>query len=101
MNTLISNECCRTVEKFCFQAFLVSIGLLLFCFFVLVVVGWDSVAGIHGAMLGIEEVRMEQFTYDVKMLYYLLMGAFKLAAFLLFGIPWLILRFSSAFRVKS
>ena len=65
------------------------------------VVGWDSVAGIHGAMLGIEEVRMEQFTYDVKMLYYLLMGAFKLAAFLLFGIPWLILRFSSAFRVKS
>ena len=56
---------------------------------------------IHGAMFGVEEARMEQFTYDAKMLNYLLMGAFKLAAFLLFGIPWLILRFSSAFRVKS
>ena len=49
---------------------------------------------IHGAMFGIEEVRMEQFTYIAKMLNYLLMGAFKLAAFLLFGIPWLVLRFS-------
>ena len=96
MNTLISNECCRTVEKFCLQAFLVSIGLLLFCFFVLLVVGWDSVAGIHGAMLGIEEVRMEQFTYDVKMLNYFLMGAWKLAAFMLFLIPWLVLKFGRA-----
>ena len=56
---------------------------------------------IHGAMFGIEEVRMEQFTYDAKMLNYFLMGAFKLAAFLLFGIPWLVLRFGRASKVES
>ena len=51
---------------------------------------------IHGAMFGIEEVRMEQFTYDAKMLNYFLMGAFKLAAFMLFLIPWLVLKFGRA-----
>ena len=95
-----SNDCCRAAERFCFRAFLVSFGFLLF-WFVLMVVAWDWVVGIHGAMLGIEAGKMDDFTYDAKMLIYLLMGAFKLAAFLLFGIPWLTLRFSSAFRVKS
>ena len=90
-----SNECCRAVEKFCLRAFLVSFGFLLF-WFVLIVVAWDWVAGIHGAMFGIEEVRMEQFTYDAKMLNYFLMGAFKLAAFMLFLTPWLVLRFGRA-----
>ncbi|MDP7441517.1 MAG: hypothetical protein QGI37_07155 [Verrucomicrobiota bacterium] len=88
-----SNDCCRAAERFCFRAFLVSFGFLLF-WFVLMVVAWDWVLGIHGAMLGIEEAKMEQFSYDAKMLNYFLMGAFKLAAFLLFLIPWLVLRFS-------
>ena len=100
MNTLISNECCRAVEKFCLRALLISFGILILNSFSIVII-WDKVTIFHGAVFGIEEVRMEQFTYDAKMLNYLLMGAFKLAAFLLFGIPWLILRFSSAFRVKS
>jgi len=42
----------------------------------------------------IEEAQMAQFAYDAKMLNYLLMGVFKLAAFLLFLIPWLVLRFT-------
>ncbi len=79
---------------------MISIGILLLWLFGIVIAG-DEIAIIHGAIFGIEEVRMEQFTYDSKILNYLLMGAFKLGAFLLFGIPWLILRFSSAFRVKS
>ena len=58
------------------------------------VFAWDWVVGIHGAMLGVGEAKMEQFSYDAKMLNYFLMGAFKLAAFLLFLIPWLVLRFS-------
>ena len=88
-----SNDCCRAAERFCFRAFLVSFGFLLF-WFVLMVVAWDWVVGIHGAMLGVGEAKMEQFSYDAKMLNYFLMGAFKLAAFLLFLIPWLVLRFS-------
>ena len=44
---------------------------------------------------------MDDFTYDAKMLNYLLMGAFKLAAFLLFFIPWLVLRFGRAPKVVS
>ena len=79
---------------------MISIGILLLWLFGIVIAG-DEIAILHGAMFGIEEVMMKQFTYDAKMLHYLLMGAFKLAAFLLFGIPWLILRFSSAFQVKS
>lgn len=88
-----SNDCCRAAERFCLRAFLVSFGFLLF-WFVLMVFAWDWVLGIHGAMLGIEEAKMEQFSYYAKMLSYFLMGAFKLAAFLLFLIPWLVLRFS-------
>jgi len=52
------------------------------------------VVGIHAAMMRIEEAQMAQFAYDAKMLNYLLMGVFKLAAFLLFLIPWLVLRFT-------
>ena len=100
MKTLISNNCCRAVEKFCLQALMISICILLLWLFGIIIAG-DEMAIIHGAMFGIEEVRMEQFTYDAKMLNYLLMGALKLGAFLLFGIPWLIFRFSSPFRVKS
>ena len=99
MNTLLSNECCRTVEKFCIRALLVSFGILILNSFT-IVVAWDKVAIFHGAMFGIEEARMEQFTYDATLVLYLLMFGFKAVAFLLFGIPWLILRFSSVFRVK-
>ena len=88
-----SNDCLRAVERFCFRAFLVSFGFLLFWFILMLVAG-DWVVGIHGAMLGIEEADMEHFSYDAKMIHYFLMGAFKLAAFLLFFIPWLVLRFS-------
>ena len=95
-----SNECCRAVEKFCLRALLISIGILLLWLFG-IVIAWDEMAIIHGAMFGVEEVRMEQFTYDAKMLNYFLMGAFKLAAFLLFGIPWLVLRFGRPSRVES
>ena len=72
-----------------------SFGFLLF-WFVLIVVAGDWVAGIHGAMFGIEEGRMEQFPYDAKMLNYFLMGAFKLAAFMLLLTPWMVLRFGRA-----
>ena len=95
-----SNECCRAVEKFCLRALLISIGTLLLWLFG-IVIAWDEMAIIHGAMFGVEDARMEQFTYDAKMLNYFLMGAFKLAAFLLFGIPWLVLRFGRASKVES
>ena len=90
-----SNECCRAVEKFCLRALLISIGILLLWLFG-IVIAWDEMAIIHGAMFGVEEARMEQFTYDAKMLNYFLMGAFKLAAFILFLTPWLVLRFGRA-----
>ena len=95
-----SNECCRAVEKLCLRALLISIGILLLWLFG-IVIAWDEMAIIHGAMFGVEEARMEQFTYDAKMLNYFLMGAFKLAAFLLFCIPWLVLRFGRASKVES
>ena len=95
-----SNECCRAVEKFCLRALLISIGILLLWLFG-IVIAWDEMAIIHGAMFGVEEARMEQFTYDAKMLNYFLMGAFKLAAFMLFLIPWLVLRFERASKVES
>ena len=88
-----SNDGLRAVERFCFRAFLVSFGFLLFWFTLMLVAG-DWAVGIHGAMLGIEEADMERFVYAAKMMFYFLMGAFKLAAFLLFLIPWLVLRFS-------
>ena len=95
-----SNECCRAVERFCFRAFLVSFGILLF-WFLMLVFAWDWVVSIHGAMLGIEVDKMDDFTYDAKMLNYFLMGAFKLAAILLFFIPWLVLRFGHTPKATS
>jgi hypothetical protein len=100
MSTLLLNECYRAVEKFCLRALLISFGVLILSSFA-IVIAWDKVAIVHGAMFGIEEARMEQFTYDTTLVQYLLMFGFKAAAFLLFGIPWLILRFSSVFRVKN
>ena len=88
-----SEDCCRVAERFCLRALLVSFGFLLF-WFVLMLLAWDWVVGIHAAMMRIEEAQMAQFAYDAKMVNYLLMGVFKLAAFLLFLIPWLVLRFS-------
>ena len=55
--------------------------------FVLMPFAWDWVIGVHGAILGIEEAKMAQFAYDEKLLNCLLMGTFKLTAFLLFLIP--------------
>ena len=95
-----SNECCRAVERFCFRAFLVSFGILLF-WFLMLVFAWDWVVSIHGAMLGIEVDKMDDFTYDAKMLNYFLMGVFKLAAILLFFIPWLVLRFGHTPKATS
>ena len=100
MNALISNEYCRAVEKFCLRALLISIGILLLWLFG-IVIAVDQMVIIHGAMFGIEEAWMEQFTYSATLVLYLLMFGFKAAAFLLFGIPWLILRFPSVFRVKN
>ena len=88
-----SEDCCQVAERFCLRALLVSFGFLLF-WFVLMLLAWDWVVGIHAAMMRIEEAQMVQFAYDAKMLNYLLMGVFKLAAFLLFLIPWLVLRFT-------
>ena len=67
----------------------------------MLVFAWDWVVDIHGAMLGIAPEKMDNFTYDAKMLNYLLMGAFKLAAFLLFVIPWLVLRFRCNLKAPS
>jgi len=88
-----SNDGLWAVERFCLRAFLVSFGFVLFWFALLLATG-DWAFGIHGAMLGIEEADMERFVYDARMMFYFLMGAFKLTAFLLFLIPWLVLRFS-------
>ncbi len=95
-----SNECCRAAERFCFRAFFVSFGFLLF-WFLMLVFAWDWVVSIHGAMLGIEVGKMDDFTYDAKMLNYFLMGAFKLTAILLFFIPWLVLRFGRTPKATS
>ena len=42
-----------------------------------------------------------QFKYDARLTLYLLMGAFKLGAMLLFFIPWLVLRLGRASKVVS
>ena len=89
-----SEDCCRVAERFCLRALLVSCCFLLF-WFVLMLLAWDWMVGIHAAMMRSEEPQMAQFAYDAKMLNYLLMGVFKLAAFLLFLIPWLVLRVTS------
>ena len=57
-----SNECCRRLEKFCLRALLIYIGILLLWLLGIVIAG-DEMAIIHGAMFGIEEVRMEPVSY--------------------------------------
>ena len=47
----------------------------------------EFVIGIHAKFLGITENNMLQFKYDARMTMYLLMGAFKLGAMLLFFHP--------------
>jgi hypothetical protein len=44
---------------------------------------------------------MVQFKYDARLTIYLLMGAFKLGAMLLFFIPWLVLRLGRASKAAS
>jgi hypothetical protein len=88
-----SNECCRAAERFCFRAFLVSVGFLLVWFLAMIFAG-EFVIGLHAKFLGIPGGKMMQFGYDARMIMYVLMGLFKLAALLLFFIPWLVLRFS-------
>ena len=87
-----SNECCRAAERFCFRAFLVSFGFMLVWFLAILFAG-EFVIGLHAKFLGIPGGKMMQFNYDARMTMYLLMGMFKLAAMLLFFIPWLVLRF--------
>jgi len=88
-----SNECCRAAERFCFRAFLVSFGFMLVWFLAMIFAD-EFVIGLHAKFLGIHEANLDRFTYDAKMIMYLLMGVLKLAAMLLFFIPWLVLRFS-------
>ena len=52
----------------------------------------EFVIGLHAKFLGIPGGKMMQFNYDATMTMYLLMGMFKLAALLLFFIPWVVLR---------
>ena len=61
----------------------------------------EFVIGIHAKFLGITENNMLQFKYDARMTMYLLMGMFKLAAMLLFFIPWLVLRLGRTSKVVS
>ena len=61
----------------------------------------EFVIGIHAKFLGITENNMVQFKYDARLTLYLLMGAFKLGAMLLFFIPWLVLRLGRASKVVS
>ncbi|SVA97938.1 uncharacterized protein METZ01_LOCUS150792, partial [marine metagenome] len=49
----------------------------------------EFVIGLHAKFLGITGNNMLQFKYDARLTMYLLMGAFKLGAMLLFFIPWL------------
>ena len=67
---------------------------------VLVVAGEDQLVTLHGRIFRIEEVRMEPFRYDATVVNYFLLIALKSASFLLFGIPWLVLRFSGIFTMK-
>jgi hypothetical protein len=95
-----SNECCRAAEQFCFRGFLVSFGFLLLWFLSMIFAD-EFVIGLHAKFLGITGNNMLQFKYDARMTMYLLMGAFKLGAMLLFFIPWLVLRLGRASKAAS
>ena len=95
-----SNECCRAAEQFCFRGFLVSFGFLLLWSLSMIFAD-EFVIGLHAKFLGITGNNMVQFKYDARMTMYLLMGAFKLGAMLLFFIPWLVLRLGRASKAAS
>ena len=95
-----SNECCRAAEQFCFRGFLVSFGFLLLWSLSMIFAD-EFVIGLHAKFLGITGDNMVQFKYDARLTMYLLMGAFKLAAILLFFIPWLVLRFGRTPKATS
>jgi len=95
-----SNECCRAAEQFCFRGFLVSFGFLLLWSLSMIFVD-EFVIGLHAKFLGITGNNMVQFKYDARLTIYLLMGAFKLGAMLLFFIPWLVLRLGRASKAAS
>ena len=95
-----SNECCRAAEQFCFRGFLVSFGFLLLWSLSMIFVD-EFVIGLHAQFLGITGNNMVQFKYDARLTIYLLMGAFKLGAMLLFFIPWLVLRLGRASKAAS
>ena len=61
----------------------------------------EFVIGLHAKFLGITGNNMVQFKYDARLTIYLLMGAFKLGAMLLFFIPWLVLRLGRASKAAS
>ena len=95
-----SNEYCRAAEQFCFWGFLVSFGFLLLWSLSMIFVD-EFVIGLHAKFLGITGNNMVQFKYDARLTIYLLMGAFKLGAMLLFFIPWLVLRLGRASKAAS
>ena len=95
-----SNECCRAAEQFCFRGFLVSFGFLLL-WSLSKIFADEVVIGLHAKFLGITGNNMLQFKYDARLTIYLLMGAFKLGAMLLFFIPWLVLRLGRASKAAS
>ena len=61
----------------------------------------EFVIALHAKFLGITGDNMVQFKYDARLTLYLLMGAFKLGAMLLFFIPWLVLRLGRASKAAS
>ena len=77
-----------------------SFGFLLL-WFLLMMFADEFVIGLHAKFLGITGDNMVQFKYDARLTLYLLMGAFKLGAMLLFFIPWLVLRLGRASEAAS
>lgn len=95
-----SNEYCRAAGQFCFRGFLLSSGFLLLWSLSMIFAD-EFVIGLHAKFLGITGNNMVQFKYDARLTIYLLMGAFKLGAMLLFFIPWLVLRLGRASKAVS
>ena len=95
-----SNEYCRAAEQFCFRGFLLSFGFLLL-WSLSIIFADEFVVGLHAKFLGITENNMVQFKYDARLTLYLLMGAFKLGAMLLFFTPWLVLRLGRASKAAD
>ena len=77
-----------------------SFGFLLLWFLSMIFAD-EFVIGLHAKFLGITGNNMVQFKYDARLTLYLLMGAFKLGAMLLFFIPWLVLRLGRASKAAD